>query len=103
MKIIEKKTLMLSFGLACMMLLSSTIQAQGLFGRGATTVEKIESESLFYDLRGLRNNGMEWMGGGMIPQDPTQEAPLGNGLLVFVAAVAGYVIVKSKGEKEEQL
>lgn len=46
------------------------------------------------------SEGMEWDGGGMTPQDPTQEAPLGGGLMLLVAAGAGYAALKRKEEQQ---
>ena len=92
------KTIVLFLAVTVGLLLPCDLLAQGLFGWGSAPVEETEKKSLFYD---LRNSGMEWWGGGMIPQDPTQEVPLGNGLLAFMAAGAGYAIVKSKEGKEE--
>ena len=46
------------------------------------------------------SEGMEWDGGGMTPQDPTHESPLGSGLMLLVAAGAGYAALKRKEEQQ---
>lgn len=89
----KKKAIVLSMGLAAMTLTASNLNAQsggGLFGRGDQP-----------EYSNCESGGMEWSGGGMTAQDPTQEAPLGSGLMLLVAAGAGYAIVKSKNGKEE--
>lgn len=77
----------------------SNAQEGGLFGYGMTSTKEAGNESYFNVWRGA---GVEWNNGGLIPQDPTQEAPLESGIFVIVAAGAGYVLVKSKSRKEEQ-
>ena len=48
-----------------------------------------------------RDSGMEWSGGGMIPTNPeTGEVPLGSGLVLLVAAGAGYAVLKRKEDKQ---
>lgn len=91
------KAIALSFGLAVMTLTANNLNAQndgnrGLFGRGGE-IEYSNRES---------GSGMEWTGGGMVAQDPTEQAPLGSGLMLLMAASAGYAIVKSKSGKEVQ-
>ena len=89
-----KKAFALSMGLAVMTLLATNLNAQnggGLFGRG-----EIANDMGF----GNRNGGVEWVGGGMTPQDPTQEAPLGGGLMLLMAAGAGYAVLKRKEEQK---
>ena len=110
----KKKILALSLALATAMLLSTQMMAQGgLFGiqnlkekltQGELfdtqdPTEKQEECGLFGKGRSA-DNGMEWQGGGMTPQDPTQEAPLGSGLLILAMAGASYAIVESKKGKE---
>ena len=73
--------------------------AQGLFGRGSIPDEESKNESLFTVWRGT---GMEWNNGGMIPQDPTHEAPLGSGAIIFIAAGSIYSILKTKEGKEKK-
>lgn len=73
--------------------------AQGLFGRGSIPDEESKNESLFTVWRGT---GMEWNNGGMTPQDPTQEAPLGSGVFILVAAGSVYSILKTKDGKEKK-
>ena len=92
----KKKAVVLSIGLAAMMLTASNLSAQndgsrGLFGRGFDAGQGDRS-----------GGGMEWSEGGMVAQNPTEQSPLGSGLMLLVAAGAGYALVKSKSGKEEQ-
>lgn len=73
--------------------------AQGLFGHGSTPDEESKNESLFTVWRGT---GMEWNNGGMTPQDPTQEAPLGSGAIILIAVGSVYSILKTKGKEKKQ-
>ena len=82
--------------LAAGLLVPAEMSAQGLFG-GPQPVEN-DHHSLLN--AGNRGGGMEWQGGGMTPQDPTEQAPLGSGLLVLVAAGAGYAALKRKEEQQ---
>lgn len=75
------------------MLFPMTMNAQsdgsrGIFDRG---FEASESN---------RGGGMEWQGGGMIAQNPTEEAPLDGGLVLLMAAGAGYAALKRKEDKQ---
>ena len=97
MKKTEKKALLLSMAMVAATLLPMTTNAQqindgnhGLFGRGGQT-ESSNREG---------GSGMEWSGGGMATQDPTQEAPLGSGLLILVATGAGYATLKRKEDRQ---
>ena len=94
----KKSTIVLSMGLTIAMLSAVNLNAQdkpgGLFG----VQPWFESEGLF---RANNTEGMEWE--DMIPQDPTEEAPLGNGFMFLVGVGASYVIIKSKRGKEDQL
>ncbi len=102
MKRISKwKAILLSLMMAVFLLIPicSNAQEGGLFGYGKTSAKELGNESYFNIWRGT---GVEWNNGGLIPQDPTQEAPLESGIFVIVAAGAGYVLVKSKSRKEEQ-
>jgi hypothetical protein len=100
-RISKRKSILLSLLLAVFLLtpIFSNAQKGGLFGYG-TSSKEVESESLITGYRGA--TGVEWGNGGLVPQDPTQESPLGSGVLIIVAASAGYVLVKSKSRKEEQ-
>lgn len=91
----KKKALALSMMLTMGLMSPLTTNAQqyyggnfGLFGRG----DNAEN--------GNRDGGMEWSGGGMIAQDPTQEAPLGSELFIFMAAGVGYAALKRKEDKQ---
>lgn len=91
----KKKALVLSLMLAMGLMIPFTTNAQqynggnfGLFGRG----NDVENNN--------RNGGMEWSGGGMIVQDPTQEAPIGSELFILMAAGAGYAALKRKEDKQ---
>jgi hypothetical protein len=91
----KKKSFVISMALAAGLLVPMAMNAQndgsrGLFGRGFDASESTRDGS-----------GMEWQGGGMTAQDPTQEAPLGSGLVLLMAAGAGYAVLKSKSGKEE--
>ena len=86
----KKKALALSMALAAGLLVPATMNAQsdgsrGLFGRGIDPTESTRD-----------GGGMDWQDGGMTPQDPTTNAPLGSSLLVLVAAGAGYAALKRK-------
>lgn len=73
------KTLALTMVFAALMPVSLFAQSDGFFRGG---------ESNNYD---NRDGGMTWANGGSLtPNDPT--APLGSGLLVLVAAGAGYAV-----------
>ena len=97
----KKKVLLLFLAIAVGLLLPTNLVAQkGMFG----TQDNAEGNGS----KGMlgRNNGssdgMEWSGGGMILQDPTQQAPLGSGLLILAIAGTGYAIVESKKGKESR-
>ena len=93
MRKVKKKALVFSMALAAGLLMPMTMNAQsdgsrGIFDRG---FEASESN---------RGGGMEWQGGGMTPQNPNEEAPLGSGLMLLVAAGAGYAALKRKEEQQ---
>ena len=92
----KKKALVLSMALVAGLLVPAEMSAQGLFGGPQPTSN--DNQSMLNS--GNRGGGMEWQGGGMTTQDPTQEAPLGSGLLVLVAAGAGYAALKRKEEQK---
>ena len=54
--------------------------------------------------RGIFDRGFEASesnrGGGMIAQNPTEEAPLSGGLVLLMAAGAGYAALKRKEDKQ---
>lgn len=97
MKTIGKtKALFLSVAMLAGLLLPSNLSAQkGLFHPEA---ENPNNNSILG--RGGDQNGMEWSGGGMITQDPTQEAPLGSGLLILAAIGVSYATLKKKEDKQ---
>lgn len=82
------------------LLLSSDLLAQNQNGLFSNKVGQSGNNSLL-GRENRTQNGMDWQS-GMIPQDPTQEAPLGGGLILFVMASVGYMALKTKGGKEEQ-
>ena len=93
MRKVKKKALVFSMAWAAGLLMPMTMNAQsdgsrGIFDRG---FEASESN---------RGGGMEWQGGGMTPQNPNEEAPLGSGLMLLVAAGAGYAALKRKEEQQ---
>lgn len=101
MQDIKTKKKMMALLTAVGLLLSADLSAQnqnGLFGNRA---EQTGNNSLF-GRNNRTQNGMEWQGGGMISQDPTQEAPLGGGLMFLTMAAVGYAVLKTKSGKEEQ-
>ena len=88
----KRKAIVLSLGLAALMLTANNLNAQsggsrGIFDRGFEASESTRD-----------GGGMEWQGGGMTPQNPTEEAPLGSGLMLLMAAGAGYAALKRKEE-----
>ena len=92
----KKKAIVLSLGMAMLILSATNLNAQkdgsrGLFGKGFESTESNRNEG-----------GMEWSGGGMTPKDPTQETPLSGGVMLLAMAGAGYALVKSRNGKEEQ-
>lgn len=94
-----KRAFALSLALSAMLSVPAEMSAQGLFG-GPQSTNNDNSALLNSGDRG--GEGMEWDGGGMVAQDPTEQAPIGGGLMLLMAAGAGYAIVKSKNGKEEQ-
>lgn len=47
-------------------------------------------------------DGFDWTGGGMTTQDPTEEAPLGSGLLIMTMAGISYAIIESRKVKPKE-
>lgn len=82
------------------MLLTSSLNAQerngGLFGIQSP---KENTGGIMNRDGGMNSNGNGFTLGGLTDEDPTAPAPLGSGLLVMVAAGAGYAIVK-KNKKQ---
>ena len=94
MRKVKKKALVFSMALAAGLLVPMTMNAQsggsrGIFDRGFEASESTRD-----------GGGMEWQGGGMTPQNPNEEAPLGSGLMLLVAAGAGYAALKRKEEQQ---
>ena len=86
--IIKKKTLVFSLGLAALMLSANNLHAQnggGLFGRGMT------SDNAEYSNR----DGVGL--GGAESENPT---PVGSGIVILMAAGAGYAMLKRKEDKQ---
>ncbi len=95
----KKKALVLSLAM-----LATSIGAfaqDGLFQRGVND-EAYSGYGCSTDKAGLLDNrsGIIWSEGGMFAQDPTQPAPLGNGLFILVATGVGYVTLKRKEDKQ---
>ncbi len=89
----RKQTKLKAFVLSVMMLVGILLPA-------TVSAQKdgfIRDEDYYFNRNG---EGMEWEGGGMTPQDPTQEAPLGGGLVLLVAAGVGYAALKRKEEQQ---
>ena len=105
MKIQKKKTLMVSMTLAAL-LLTSSLNAQERTGGLFCFQEKnnglfdSQSEGLLFRDGGtsIENNGFTL--GGLTSEDPTEESPLGSGLLILAATGAGYALLKKKEEKK---
>lgn len=112
----KKKILALSLALATAMLLPTNMMAQGgmfgtqnptenqkqggMLGKGKSANNGVDWQGGMLGKGRSANNGMVWQGGGMTTQDPTQEVPLGSGLLILAMAGVGYAIVDSKKGKE---
>ena len=96
------KALVLSLGLGAAMLAAPSVQAQGVFG---DMLDNYYSEKESSSNAGalLRGNGDREIGiegftlGGAEAENPT---PLGGGILVLVAAGAGYVALKKKEDRQ---
>ena len=103
----KKKTLMVSMTLAAL-LLTSSLNAQertgGLFGFQEKNDGLFDSQLddpqglLFRDGMPIENNGFTL--GGLTSEDPTEDSPLGSGLLILAATGAGYALLKKKEEKK---
>ena len=93
MRKVKKKALVLSMALAAGLLVPVTMNAQdydgsrGLFGRGFAAEDAASNN---------RDGGIGL--GGAESEDPT--SPLGSGILVLVAAGAGYAALKRKEDKQ---
>ena len=85
----KMKALVLALAMATSLLLPMTTNAQN--GGGDNWFRGGGDN---YNDRSGGVSGVEW--NGMTPQNPTEQAPLGSGLLVLVAAGAGYVALKKK-------
>jgi len=102
MKKINKKlkTLVLSLGLGTAMLLSTAVQAQGVFG---DMLDNYYAEKEAQSSQGggalLRGAGDATITSG-ITNDPFVEAPLGSGLVILIGAGLGYVALKKKEDKQ---
>ncbi len=102
-KLKKKKAIVLSIGLAALMLTANNLNAQGVFGNMLDNYyEEKDQQSNSRSLLGRNGNsngGMEWENGGMTTQDPS--VPVGNGLMLLVAAGVSYAMAKSKNGKGE--
>lgn len=100
MKTTKSKAVVLSMALAALTWWPESLAAQaqnGMFGRSPEQ-GKNETSGMLDKNNATRGDGMEWY--GLTPQDPTQEAPLGSGLMLLMAAGAGYVALKRKEDKQ---
>ena len=103
----KKKAIMLSLGLAAMMLpVMACAQGGGLFQLG--TKPETEGNSGLMD-RGevtaggaLTGQGFGGTNGDITGQTFGDDAPLGSGLFVLLAAGAGYATMKSRKKQNEQ-
>ena len=89
-----------SLGLAAMTLTVNNLSAQnggGLFGRGETEAGNRAGTS---SVCGIANDGFGGETNGIINDGFGGESPIGGGLLVMTAAVAGYAVLRRK--KPEQ-
>ncbi len=82
MKTTRLKAMMLSLTVAAMLLLPTTSTAQ--------------SDGFFKNYDNGDRDGDIAITGGLTNQTFGQEAPLGSGLLIMLAAGAGYAILKKK-------
>ena len=80
------KAFVLSVAMAIAMSLPMTVNAQDFFIRGG--------EDNHENRDGEGGAGLAL--GGMTPQGTNEPAPLGSGLLIMMAAGAGYAILKKK-------
>ena len=109
----KRKIVMFSMLLAAM-LLTSNLYAQekqgglfgkdwfsGLFSSDDANVEELEAEEYQGLFAGNNRDNIQWsdgIGNQGFNQNP-QETPLGSGVLMLVAAGAGYALLKRKEEK----
>jgi hypothetical protein len=95
----KKKAIVLSLGLAAMMLLATNLNAQsksgGLLGRGFQA-EQAEG-GLF---RGIGDPVEISDGGGITNYGIGEEVPLGSGMAILLAAGLGYVALKKKEDEQ---
>lgn len=72
---------------------------KGLFGKGGSADNNnyFSNQGLLGDRNGL-SFGLTL--GGANSENPTQETPLGSGLIIMVAAGAGYALLKRKEEQQ---
>ena len=102
MNLINKKlkTLVLSLGLGAAMLLSTAVQAQGVFG---DMLDNYYAEKEAQSSQGggalLRGAGDADITSG-ITFDNFQDVPLGGGLAILLGAGLGYVALKKKEDKQ---
>ena len=86
------KTIVFSLGLAVMTLSANNLNAQngdGLFSRGMT------ADNAEYNSRGMMNLESNTES-GITNADFGEEAPLGSGIAIMLAAGLGYVALKKK-------
>ena len=105
MKKINKKlkTLVLSLGLGAAMLLSTAVQAQGVFGDMLDNYyaekEAQKSQGGGILLRGAATRDRISISSD-ITNDSFGETPLGGGIAILLVAGLGYVALKKKEEKQ---
>ena len=105
----KRKNLFLTFLLAALMLggavNSQAFAQESLFGRESggphsITRSSIPQEGLLYQGgRSTSTVGLT-LGGVTNNENPTSEAPLGSGVVLLMAAGAGYALLKRKEEQQ---
>ena len=106
----KKKAIMLSLGLAAMML-PAQLSAQDLFGRrgDSSGAQVLSTSSNGLMDRGsvsasgdITGQGFGATNGDITGQTFGDDAPLGSGLFVLLAAGAGYATMKSRKKQNKQ-
>ena len=104
MNLINKKlkTLVLSLGLGTAMLLSTTVQAQGVFG---DMLDNYYAEKEAHSSQGggalLRSGAADaTINVGITNDNFEDDAPLGSGIAILLVAGLGYVALKKKEDKQ---
>lgn len=97
-KKLKKKVLALSLGLGAAMLLTPTVQAQGVFGDMLDNYYAEKEQSSQGGGALLRGSSDRGMTNNYISNDDfgDQPAPLGSGIAIMLGAGLGYVALKKK-------